>query len=90
MSGRRDVAQQATRTVRHSRDSGHACGLSKATTLEFTFVRETPSIAIVDSSAPVKSQRFFDRAVMFVHAFCTHSAYFRMKSPHRSHIVSNA
>jgi hypothetical protein len=63
--------------------------LSKATTLEFTFVRETPSIAIVDSSALVKSQSFFDRAVMFVHAFCTHSAYFRMKSPHRSHIVSN-
>ena len=28
--------------------------------------------------------------VMFVHAFCTHIPCFRMKSPHRSHIVSKA
>ena len=28
--------------------------------------------------------------VTFVHAFCTHISCFRMKSPHRSHIISNA
>jgi hypothetical protein len=27
---------------------------------------------------------------MFVHAFCADSPCFRMKSPHRSHIVGNA